>query len=149
MKFTNTRQSLDLLDKETATLDEIRSLLIDVCVYETDLEVYRKFISKTSFNYVMASGETPLTVAVINNSLNVIKFLVENGADIMGVDGTGTLPYDYSIISDRKDVEDFLFYPTLIEMTKIKDNDIEQANKTRQELLDKRKNFLRGYSEED
>ena len=148
MKFINNRINLDILHNPNATLDEIRGALVEMCVYETDLKVYEKFLEKTNLNFII-NNATPLTVAVIHNNLKIVKFLVERGADVMATDGTDTLPYEYAVLGDRKDIENFLFYPTLVEMTKIKNNDIEKYNKMKEDLLEKRKDFLRGYSEED
>lgn len=147
MKFLIEPKSLDILDNPNATVDQIRSIFLDVCVYETNLDIYKRFLQKTSFNFMM-NNETPLTVAVVHNTLKVIKFLIECGADLMITDGTKTLPYDYAVIGDRKDVEEFLFYLTLVEMTKVKDQDIETINKNKQDLMEKRKAHLRGNIEE-
>lgn len=147
MRFFSKPKNMDILYSETSTIDEVRSLFIEVCVDELNLEVYKNFLPKTSVNYVI-NGTTPLITAVIHNSLPIIKFLVENGADVMATDGQGTLPYEYAIVSGRKDVEDFLFYLTLAEMTKIKDEELEKIKTTKQDIIEQRKIFLRGNQED-
>ena len=47
--------------------------------------------------------QTPLHFAVINGNLEIVTYLVENGADVLVLDEINNLPIDYAI--DEADIE--------------------------------------------
>jgi ankyrin repeat protein len=54
--------------------------------------------------------QTPLHLAVINGNLDIVKYLVDHGAEIMVIDELNNLPIDYAI--DEKDVKIIKYFLT-------------------------------------
>ena len=89
--------------------------------------------SRANPNLLDAVGLSPLTRAVVNQSLEMVKFLVENGAKINAPDGDRDLPFKYAIkTSDAKVFKYFLKIGTPLNLRNVYGNNaMEMALRTK------------------
>jgi len=87
-----------------------------------DLKSVEKLVKEGwNVNYYFYDGLTPLHIAAANNHPELVKFLIENNADVNAVDKkTGQTPFMYAVNNFAFDVLEMLITPNLNE--KIKDN---------------------------
>ena len=53
-------------------------------------------------------AETPLMLAIANEQWEVVRFLINNGADLLAVDGDGNTPLNVSVSADINTPEDII-----------------------------------------
>lgn len=75
-----------------------------------DEEKVRKQIKNYDVNSKDSSGRTPLHLAVVNGNLNIIRTLVEAGANINLQDGDGKTPLFKSVECNHDDLVQFFLF---------------------------------------
>lgn len=76
---------------------------------EGDLEGVEEFITKVDdVNFVSLKGGTPLNSAVHNGHLDIVRFLIENGASCSYKDGNDKTALAVAIEQNHKEVQMYL-----------------------------------------
>ncbi len=77
-------------------------------IIKGDLAAVKKFIEYGSDVNETSNGLTPLMFAARYNKVDIIKFLLENGADKSVQDGKGNNALKYAELSKSQEAVDFL-----------------------------------------
>ena len=71
-------------------------------VYDNDLELFKSEVAKLDdINIQNKYGWTLLHIAIRRDRVDMVNFLLDNGADINKVDGVGWTPLMESIMDDK------------------------------------------------
>lgn len=93
----------------TSVNSEGNILLHEACRNDSRIDVAKMLINKGSdVNAKNNSGYTPLHIAALNGSSEIITLLLENGADKNAKDNDGSTPYDRAVWVQQTRVYDLL-----------------------------------------
>ena len=84
--------------------------LLDSAYYNNLIEVKKCVYSGNyDINVQDDKGYTPLMYAIMNHNLNMIEFLVENGADVNLYNNKGQSPLKIAYLYNAEDIAEYLF----------------------------------------
>ena len=84
--------------------------LLDSAYYNNLIEVKKCVYSGNyDINVQDDKGYTPLMYAIMNHNLNMIEFLVENGADVNLCNNKGQSPLKIAYLYNAEDIAEYLF----------------------------------------
>ncbi|WP_203976993.1 formyltransferase family protein [Aeromonas jandaei] len=95
LEDTNTYIILSTVDFDIKVYKDTFSLLMKSCA-KNDLELVRTYLNKFNVNEKNDKGWSPIIVAAYNGQLNVIRLLLEYGANINDINHNGTTVFMYA-----------------------------------------------------
>ena len=107
-------KNIDVFEKYGVTVKKYGNNCLRKAVYDRNQKLAQMFldygadINYHEYEMVFTDNSTPVIVAVQRNSLNLVKWLVEKGADITIKNKFGERPYTIAVLNENQEMIDYI-----------------------------------------
>lgn len=107
-------KNIDIFEKYGVTVKKYGNNCLREAIYDINQELAQMFleygadINYHDYEMVFTDNSTPVMVAVEINSLNLVKWLVEKGADITIKNKFGERPYSIAVLNKNQEMIDYI-----------------------------------------
>ena len=112
--FGKNFKNIDVFEKHGITVKKYGSNCLRSAIYEKDKKLAQMFldygadINYHEYEMVFTQQETPVMVATQRNSIDLVKWLVEKGADITIKSKYGERPYTIAVLNNNQEMIEYI-----------------------------------------